>query len=38
MLLLLLTYITINEGMSFETFVPRSLYPKGDNDSKDKGH
>jgi hypothetical protein len=26
-----------DEGMSFITFVWRSLYPKGDNASKDKG-
>jgi hypothetical protein len=25
------------EGMSFITFVRRSLIPKGDNDSKDEG-
>jgi hypothetical protein len=25
------------EGMSFITFVWRSLYPKGDNASKDEG-
>jgi hypothetical protein len=38
MLLLLLTYITIYEGMSFKTFVSRSLYPKGNNASKDEGY
>jgi hypothetical protein len=27
-----------NEGMSFMTFVRRSLYPKGNNASKDEGH
>jgi hypothetical protein len=26
-----------NEGMSFITFVRRSLYPKGNNASKDEG-
>jgi hypothetical protein len=26
-----------DEGMSFITFVWRSLYPKGDNASKDEG-
>jgi hypothetical protein len=26
-----------DEGMSFMTFVQRSLYPEGDNVSKDKG-
>jgi hypothetical protein len=26
------------EGMSFMTFVRRSLYPKGNNTSKDEGH
>jgi hypothetical protein len=26
------------EGMSFMTFVRRSLYPKGNNASKDEGH
>jgi hypothetical protein len=26
-----------DEGMSFMTFVWRSLYPKGDNASKDEG-
>jgi hypothetical protein len=26
-----------DEGMSFMTFVRRSLYPKGDNASKDEG-
>jgi hypothetical protein len=38
MLLLLLTYITIYEGMSFKTFVSGSLYPKGDNASENEGH
>jgi hypothetical protein len=28
----------INEGMSFITFVSRSLYPKRNNASKDEGH
>jgi hypothetical protein len=35
------TYINIyriNEGISFITFVRRSLYPKGNNASKDEGH
>jgi hypothetical protein len=27
-----------DEGMSFMTFVRRSLYPKGKNASKDEGH
>ena len=27
-----------NEGTSFMTFVRRSLYPKGNNASKDEGH
>jgi hypothetical protein len=27
-----------DEGMSFMTFVRRSLYLKGNNASKDKGH
>jgi hypothetical protein len=27
-----------DEGMSFTTFVRRSLYPKGNNVSKDEGH
>jgi hypothetical protein len=34
------TFIIIywdDEGMSFITFVWRSLYPKGDNASKDEG-
>jgi hypothetical protein len=26
------------EGMPFMAFVWRSLYPKGDNTSKDEGH
>jgi hypothetical protein len=27
-----------DEGTSFMTFVRKSLYPKGDNASKDEGH
>jgi hypothetical protein len=27
-----------DEGMSFMPFVSRSLYPKGNNASKDEGH
>jgi hypothetical protein len=27
-----------NEGMSFMAFVRRSLYPKGNNVSKDEGY
>jgi hypothetical protein len=27
-----------DEGMSFMTFVRRSLYPKGNNALKDEGH
>jgi hypothetical protein len=27
-----------DEGTSFMTLVRRSLYPKGDNASKDEGH
>jgi hypothetical protein len=27
-----------NEGMPFMTFVRRSLYPKGNNASKDEGY
>jgi hypothetical protein len=27
-----------DEGMSFMTVVRRSLYPKGNNASKDEGH
>jgi hypothetical protein len=27
-----------DEGTSFMTFVRRSLYPKGNNASKDEGH
>jgi hypothetical protein len=27
-----------DEGTSFITFVRRSLYPKGNNASKDEGH
>jgi hypothetical protein len=35
------SFINVNcddEGMSFMTFIQRSLYPKGNNASKDKGH
>jgi hypothetical protein len=36
---LIITIIYHNdEGMSFMTFVRRSLYPKGNNVSKDEGH
>jgi hypothetical protein len=35
---LLLSYNLDHEGMSFITFVRRSLYPKGNNASKDEGH
>jgi hypothetical protein len=36
---LIITIIHHNhEGMSFMTFVRRSLYPKGNNVSKDEGH
>jgi hypothetical protein len=38
---MLLPFINVNyddEGMSFMTFVRRSLYPKGNNASKDEGH
>jgi hypothetical protein len=28
----------VDEGTSFMTFVRRSLYPKGNNASKDEGH
>jgi hypothetical protein len=34
------SFINVNcddEGMSFMTFVRRSLYPKGNNASKDEG-
>jgi hypothetical protein len=34
------SFIDVNcddEGMSFVTFVRRSLYPKGNNASKDEG-
>jgi hypothetical protein len=34
-------FIDVNcddEGMSFMTFVRRSLYPKGNNALKDEGH
>jgi hypothetical protein len=27
-----------DEGTSFMTFIRRSLYPKGNNASKDEGH
>jgi hypothetical protein len=33
-----LSYNFDHEGMSFMTFVRRSLYPKGNNASKDEGH
>jgi hypothetical protein len=36
-----LSFINIyrdDEGTSFVTFVQRSLYPKGNNASKDEGH
>jgi hypothetical protein len=35
------SFINVNcddEGMSFMTFVRRSLYPEGNNASKDEGH
>jgi hypothetical protein len=32
-----LSYSRDYEGMSFMTFVRRSLYPKGNNASKDEG-
>jgi hypothetical protein len=35
------SFINVNcddEGMSFMTFVQRSLYPKGNNASKDEGN
>jgi hypothetical protein len=35
------SFINMNcddEGASFMTFIRRSLYPKGDNDSKDEEH
>jgi hypothetical protein len=35
------SFIDVNcddEGMSFMTFVRRSLYPKENNASKDEGH
>jgi hypothetical protein len=35
------SFINVNyddEGISFMTFVRRSLYPKGNNASKDEGH
>jgi hypothetical protein len=38
-ILLLFTDVNYDgEGMSFITFVRRSLYPKGNNASKDEGH
>jgi hypothetical protein len=38
-ILLLFTDVNCDdEGMSFITFVRRSLYPKGNNASKDEGH
>jgi hypothetical protein len=33
-----LSYNRDDEGTSFITFVRRSLYPKGNNASKDEGH
>jgi hypothetical protein len=33
-----LPYNRDDEGTSFMTFVQRSLYPKGNNASKDEGH
>jgi hypothetical protein len=33
-----LSYNHDHEGMSFMTFVRRSLYPKENNASKDEGH
>jgi hypothetical protein len=33
-----LSYNRDDEGTFFITFVRRSLYPKGNNASKDKGH
>jgi hypothetical protein len=33
-----LSYNRDDEDMSFMTFVRRSLYPKGNNASKDEGH
>jgi hypothetical protein len=38
MLLLLFNVYCDDEGISFTTFVWRSLYPKGNNASKDEGH
>jgi hypothetical protein len=32
-----LSYNCNDEGTSFKTFVQRSLYPKGNNVSKDEG-
>jgi amino acid permease len=37
LLLLLNVYRDDDEGMSFMTFVRRSLYPKGNNALKDEG-
>jgi hypothetical protein len=37
MFYLSLSYNRDDEGMSFKTFVRRSLYPKGNNVSKDEG-
>jgi hypothetical protein len=33
-----LSYNRDDEGTSFMSFVQRSLYPKGNNASKDEGH
>jgi hypothetical protein len=33
----IIIYWDDDEGMSFTTFVWKSLYPKGDNASKDEG-
>jgi hypothetical protein len=38
MLLLLFIVCHDDEGMSFMTFVQRSLYPEGNNVSKDEGY
>jgi hypothetical protein len=38
MLLLLFNIYYDDEGMFFMTFIRRSLYPKGNNASKDEGH
>jgi hypothetical protein len=32
-----ITICCVDEGMSFITFVRKSLYPKGNNASKDEG-